>query len=206
MLFSPQRHFVSDEFYIPGGSVFLMIGGESATSKTWMSRSITWMENMAFFDNFCFLVLKLAFWGKSQKSSEAMPAYLFPLRATFGVLPIAYCKGRPVRPVPEGRPPCDGGESGTPISVVENKYPNLFAAAVGNSGMIQAKADLSDEYTFDRERYFCKWVNHFLRQLITHRVIQFELCLPQPHRWLQLRERNPGYNQLMVILSISKGS
>lgn len=93
-----------------------------------------------------------------------------------------------------------------PCSAVENKYPNLFAAAVGNSGMIQAKADLSDEYTFDRERYFCKWVNHFLRQLITHRVIQFELCLPQPHCWLQLRERRPGYNQLIVILSISKGS
>lgn len=42
------------------------------------------------------------------------------------------------------------------------KYPDLFAAAVDSSIPIQAKVDFYDEYTFNTEKYFCKWENHLV--------------------------------------------
>ena len=44
----------------------------------------------------------------SQKSSEAMPTYLIPIRATLRVRPIANCPVWSVGPVPKGRLFCDG--------------------------------------------------------------------------------------------------
>ncbi|EEC01185.1 hypothetical protein IscW_ISCW000443 [Ixodes scapularis] len=32
-----MRYFVSDEFYRPGGPVFLLLGGEGAASARWLS-------------------------------------------------------------------------------------------------------------------------------------------------------------------------
>lgn len=51
------------------------------------------------------------------------------------------------------------------------KYPDLFAAAVGSSTPIQAKAGFYEEYIFNTEKYFRKWENRLVSYLITHRVI-----------------------------------
>lgn len=69
------------------------------------------------------------------------------------------------------------------------KYTHLSAAAVGNSASIQAKDDFSGVCTFNVEKYFYKWMTHLESWLITHRVIQLKLCLPQTHCVIQLHER-----------------
>lgn len=86
------------------------------------------------------------------------------------------------------------------------KYTNLFAAAVGNSAPIQARADFSGEFTFNIEKYFCKWMNHLISWLITHRVVQFKLCLPQPNCVIQPEERFSGYTQLIVVYPFLKAT
>lgn len=74
-----------------------------------------------------------------------------------------------------------------PCRVVENKIPQSIC---NSHGQQHTNPDyFYDEYTFNIEKYFFKWVNHLVNQVITHRVKQRELCLaPTPHLiWLHER-------------------
>lgn len=58
-----QRYFVNDQFYKPGGPVFLMIGGEGAISEKWMTKG-AWMKYAKQFNAICFQV-EHRYYGKS---------------------------------------------------------------------------------------------------------------------------------------------
>lgn len=58
-----QRYFVNDEFYKPGGPVFLMIGGEGEARSIWMSNG-AWVNYAKELNALCFQ-LEHRYYGKS---------------------------------------------------------------------------------------------------------------------------------------------
>lgn len=60
---SYQRYYVNDEFFKPGGPVFLMIGGEGEATAKWMKKG-AWIRYAKQFGALCFQ-LEHRFYGKS---------------------------------------------------------------------------------------------------------------------------------------------
>ncbi len=50
-----QRYWINEEFYRPGGPVFLMIGGEGKENPIWMVEG-TWIEYAKAFGAKCFML------------------------------------------------------------------------------------------------------------------------------------------------------
>lgn len=66
-LFPLQRYFVNEDFYKPGGPVFLMIGGEGPANPAWMKEG-TWLTYAQKLGALCFM-LEHRFYGKSHPTT-----------------------------------------------------------------------------------------------------------------------------------------
>ncbi|XP_032400936.1 thymus-specific serine protease isoform X1 [Xiphophorus hellerii] len=63
-----QRYFVNEDFYKPGGPVFLMIGGEGPANPAWMKEG-TWLTYAQKLGALCFM-LEHRFYGKSHPTTD----------------------------------------------------------------------------------------------------------------------------------------
>lgn len=81
----PQRYFVNETYYKPGGPVFLMIGGEGPANPAWMQYG-TWLTYAKKVGALC-LMLEHRFYGKSHPTMYVWPCWLNSWLCMGGVTP-----------------------------------------------------------------------------------------------------------------------
>lgn len=64
-----KRYFVNNQFYQPGGPVFLMIGGEGPANPNWMVQG-QWVQNYAPKHHALCVMLEHRFYGKSHPTKQ----------------------------------------------------------------------------------------------------------------------------------------
>ncbi|XP_064143464.1 putative serine protease K12H4.7 [Loxodonta africana] len=139
----PQRYFINDAFYKPGGPVFLMVGGVWTASESWLSINKTWVTYAQRLGAL-FLLLEHRFYGYSQPTGDLSTASLQYLSSRQALADIANFRTQIAEKMglTENKWVAFGCSSAGSLAVWSRiKHPELFAAAVGSSAPIQAKAN-----------------------------------------------------------------
>lgn len=142
-----QRYFVSDEFYKPGGPVFLMLGGEGAASATWLKAPT---HIMLLAKKYGALVYQLEhrFYGRSWPTKDMSTdnlAYLSSQQALAdaAIFRDAMVQGR--HDLTDSKWVVFGGSySGSLAAWFKLKYPHLAVGAVASSAPLFAIIDFKD--------------------------------------------------------------
>ncbi|XP_049744805.1 putative serine protease K12H4.7 [Elephas maximus indicus] len=138
-----QRYFINDAFYKPGGPVFLMIGGAWIACESWVSISKTWVTYAERLGAL-FLLLEHRFYGHSQPTGDLSTASLHYLSSRQALADIANFRTEIAKKMglTKNNWVAYGCSYGGSLAVWSRlKHPDLFAAAVGSSAPIKAKAN-----------------------------------------------------------------
>uniref|UniRef100_G3UK74 Serine protease 16 n=1 Tax=Loxodonta africana TaxID=9785 RepID=G3UK74_LOXAF len=138
-----QRYFINDAFYKPRGPVFLMISGSWTVCESWLSINNTWVSYAERLGAL-FLLLEHRFYGHSQPTGDLSTASLQYLSSRQALADIVNFRTKIAKKMRLTRNKwvafgCSYGGSLAVWSRI--KHPDLFAAAVGSSAPIQAKAN-----------------------------------------------------------------
>uniref|UniRef100_G3U5I9 Serine protease 16 n=1 Tax=Loxodonta africana TaxID=9785 RepID=G3U5I9_LOXAF len=137
-----QKYYVNYNFYKPGGPVFLMIEGNDPASIEWITRNFTWITYAQRLGALCIL-LEHRFYGDSQPtrdmSTENLRRYLNSRQAVADIAEFQTVIAQSMKLT----------ENKWVVFVAvwsRIKHPNLFAAAVSSSAMIQAKLNFNEYF------------------------------------------------------------
>uniref|UniRef100_A0A0N5BCB7 Serine protease K12H4.7 n=1 Tax=Strongyloides papillosus TaxID=174720 RepID=A0A0N5BCB7_STREA len=140
-----QRYWYNDKFYVNGGPVFLMLGGESAESATWVEREDFEWISLAKEHNAMLFLLEHRYYGKSRPTKDMSTQNMQYLSSRQAIEDAAaFIKGmnelfdftNQTRWVLFG-----GSYSGALAAWARQVHPELIFAAVGSSGPVQAEVD-----------------------------------------------------------------
>uniref|UniRef100_G3U346 Serine protease 16 n=1 Tax=Loxodonta africana TaxID=9785 RepID=G3U346_LOXAF len=154
----PQRYFFNDVFYKPGGPVFLLIGGSDTICESWISTNNTWVSYAERLGALLIL-LEHRFYGHSQPTGNVSTASLHYLSSRQALADIVNFRIKIAEKVglTKNKWVAFGCSYGGSLAVWSRiKHPDLFAAAVGSSAPMQAKAN------------FYEYLEVVQRSLITH--------------------------------------
>uniref|UniRef100_G3UJM7 Serine protease 16 n=1 Tax=Loxodonta africana TaxID=9785 RepID=G3UJM7_LOXAF len=138
-----QRYFINDAFYKPGGPVFLNIGGPETACESWISMNNTWVTYAERLGAL-FLLLEHRFYGHSQPTGDLSTASLRYLSSRQALADIVNFRTKIAKKMglTENKWVAFGCWYGGFLAAWSRiKYPELFAAAVGSSAPMQAKAN-----------------------------------------------------------------
>ncbi|XP_049744804.1 putative serine protease K12H4.7 [Elephas maximus indicus] len=139
----PQRYFINDAFYKPGGPVFLRIGGSRTVYESWISINNTWVT-YAERVGALLLLLEHRFYGHSQPTGDLSTPSLHYLSSRQALADIANFRTQIAEKMglTENKWVAFGcSYAGSLAAWSRIKHPELFAAAVGSSAPIKAKAN-----------------------------------------------------------------
>ncbi|XP_064143460.1 putative serine protease K12H4.7 [Loxodonta africana] len=139
----PQRYFINDAFYKPGGPVFLNIGGSETVCEYWISTHTTWVPYAERLGAL-FILLEHRFYGHSQPTGDLSTASLRYLSSRQALADIVNFRIKIAEKMglTKNKWVAFGCSYGGSLAVWSRiKHPDLFAAAVGSSAPIQAKAN-----------------------------------------------------------------
>uniref|UniRef100_G3U8U4 Serine protease 16 n=1 Tax=Loxodonta africana TaxID=9785 RepID=G3U8U4_LOXAF len=177
----PQRYFINDVFYKPGGPVFLMTGGAWTACESWISINRTWVTYAERLGAL-FLLLEHRFYGHSQPTGDLSTASLHYLSSRQALADIVNFRTKIAKKMglTKNKWVAFGCSYGGSLAVWSRiKHPELFAAAVGSSAPIQAKAN------------FYEYLEVVQRSLATHNSKCFQTVkevFDQVVRMLKLRK------------------
>ncbi|XP_064143462.1 putative serine protease K12H4.7 [Loxodonta africana] len=177
----PQRYFFNDAFYKPGGPVFLLIGGFETVCESWISTNNTWVSYAERLGAL-FLLLEHRFYGHSQPKGDLSTASLHYLSSRQALADIVNFRIKVAEKVglTKNKWVAFGCSYGGSLAVWSRiKHPDLFAAAVGSSAPIKAKAN------------FYEYLEVVQRSLATHNSKCFQA----------VRE---AFGQVVKMLSLRK--
>ncbi|KAM9663675.1 putative serine protease K12H4.7 [Trichechus inunguis] len=146
--FWQQRYFINDDFHKPGGPVFLMIGGEAAANRNWISRNYAWITYAQRLGALC-LFLEHRFYGHSQPTGDLSTASLHSLNSRQALADIVNFRTEIAKQMglTKNKWVAFGGSYAGSLAVWSRvKHPNLFAAAVGSSAPIQATVNFYEYF------------------------------------------------------------
>ncbi|GAB6029846.1 Thymus-specific serine protease [Chamberlinius hualienensis] len=135
-----QRYFVNDTFYVPGGPVFVMIGGEGPVSPIWNVEG-AWIENAQQFQAICIQV-EHRYYGESHPTADLSIDNLRYLSSEQALADLAN-----FRTDIEQQYNLQGAKwiffggsySGSLAAWLRLKYPHLVDGAVATSGPLYAE-------------------------------------------------------------------
>jgi pimeloyl-ACP methyl ester carboxylesterase len=142
-----QRYWYNDQWYAPGGPVFLMIGGESAESSSWVSSSDLEWTKLAVENKAMVFILEHRYYGGSQPTggdmSTANLKFLSSQQALADV--AAFIKAMNTKFNLSGAKwlTFGGSYSGALAAWSRMLYPDVIYGAVGSSGPVQAVVDFT---------------------------------------------------------------
>ncbi|KAK8788222.1 hypothetical protein V5799_022004 [Amblyomma americanum] len=142
-----QRYFVSDEFYRPGGPVFLLFGGEGAASAKWLTAPT---HIMLLAKKYGALVFQLEhrFYGLSRPTPDMSVDNLEFLTSEQALADGAVFRDAMVEKYklgPDSKWVVFGGSySGSLAAWFKLKYPHLAVGAVASSAPLYAIIDFKD--------------------------------------------------------------
>ncbi|KAJ9590369.1 hypothetical protein L9F63_016606, partial [Diploptera punctata] len=148
-----QRYFTNASFHVPGGPVFLMIGGEGTASPKWMVQG-QWINYAQKYKALCFQ-LEHRFYGKSHPTSDLSTKNLVYLSSEQALADLAYF----IRGMTEKyRLPADtkwiafgGSYPGSLAAWLRAKYPYLVHGSMSASGPLLAIADFKEYFEVVRD-------------------------------------------------------
>ncbi|KYN03978.1 PREDICTED: putative serine protease K12H4.7 [Cyphomyrmex costatus] len=204
-----QRYFVNTEFYKSNGPIFLLIGGESSASTTWMV-SGDWIEYAKELGAMCFYV-EHRFYGKSHPTADLSVKNLMYLSSEQALADLAYfiASVNVAYKFPNDTKwiAFGGSYSGSLAAWMRAKYPHLVHGAVSTSGPLLAQIDFYEYFNVvinSLKTYSDKCVNTIqeansqLNIMLHHTVSQqqiqkkFKLCDPI----------DPGYTKKVDIFNL----
>ncbi|KAJ9590370.1 hypothetical protein L9F63_016607 [Diploptera punctata] len=190
-----QRYFTNASFHLPGGPVFLMIGGEAAANPAWVLEG-QWINYAQKYHALCFM-LEHRFYGLSRPTKNIDTKYLRTLSSEQALSDLAnFIEAMTIK---YELPPntkwiaFGGSYPGSLAAWLRAKFPHLVEGAVSASAPLLAKADFKEYYRVvkdDLSLYNSSCVsslreaNHGLRTLLKTPMgqetvnIMFRLCDP----------------------------
>ncbi|XP_034557451.1 thymus-specific serine protease [Notolabrus celidotus] len=140
-----QRFFVNDSFYMPGGPVFLMIGGEGPANPAWMQTG-SWLTYAKKLGALC-LMLEHRFYGKSHPTDDLSTDNLRYLSSRQALADLAHFR----TVMAENRGLADskwvafgGSYPGSLAAWFRLKFPHLVYASVATSAPLQATVNFPE--------------------------------------------------------------
>ncbi|XP_034459958.1 thymus-specific serine protease isoform X2 [Hippoglossus hippoglossus] len=140
-----QRYFVNENFYKPGGPVFLMIGGEGPANQAWMQRG-TWLTYAEKAGALC-LMLEHRFYGKSHPTVDLSTDNLRFLSSRQALADLAHflTKIAEARGLTNRKLVAFGGSyPGSLAAWFRLKYPHLVHASVATSAPVHATVNFPE--------------------------------------------------------------
>ncbi|XP_068173197.1 thymus-specific serine protease [Antennarius striatus] len=140
-----QRYFVNEDFYRPGGPVFLMIGGEGTANPAWM-RYGTWITYAEKLGALCFM-LEHRFYGKSHPTPDLSKESLQFLSSRQALADLAHFRTAmaEARGLTSSKWVAFGGSyPGALAAWFRLKYPHLVHASVASSAPVFATVDFPE--------------------------------------------------------------
>lgn len=190
-----QRYFTNASFYVPGGPVFLMIGGEGTADPLWMVAG-QWIEYARHYSALCFM-LEHRYYGASHPTRDLSARNMILLSSEQSLADLAYfIDAMTVKyEVPEGTKwiAFGGSYSGALAAWLRAKYPHLIHGAVSASAPLLAKADFREYYRVVEDdlaisngscvaavRDATQELNMLLKDPLGHKTVNeiFKLCDP----------------------------
>ncbi|PSN56520.1 hypothetical protein C0J52_14786 [Blattella germanica] len=148
-----QRYFTNASFHVPGGPVFLMIGGEAAASAKWMVEG-QWINYAQKYNALCFQ-LEHRYYGESHPTRNLGTKNLAYLSSEQALADLAYfIEGISVKyELPLGTKwiAFGGSYPGSLAAWLRLKYPHLVYGSVSASGPLLAKADFRGVAQYNRD-------------------------------------------------------
>lgn len=188
-----QRYFTNPRFFVPGGPVFLMIGGEGTADPTWMVTG-QWIEYAKRYNALCFM-LEHRYYGASHPTRDLSARNLIYLSSEQALADLAYfIEAMTVKyEIPDGTKwiAFGGSYSGALAAWLRAKYPHLIHGAVSASAPLLAKADFREYYRVVEDdlaisngscvsaiRHATQELNMLLKDPLGHKTVNelFKLC------------------------------
>uniref|UniRef100_A0A7E4US96 Serine protease K12H4.7 n=1 Tax=Panagrellus redivivus TaxID=6233 RepID=A0A7E4US96_PANRE len=141
-----QRFWYNDKWYKPGGPQFLMIGGESAESPTWVERDDFEWTSLAKEVGAAVFLLEHRFYGESQPTGDLKfesLKYLSSEQALADLNTFILAQNKVLNLTSPRWITFGGSYSGALSAWARQKYPDTVYAAVGSSGPVQAVVDFT---------------------------------------------------------------
>lgn len=143
-----QRYFMNATWYVPGGPVFLMIGGEGEASPKWMVQG-TWLDYARNHKALCFQV-EHRFYGKSQPLPNLDVNSLQYLSSEQALEDLAYfitsMNQKYNLPSNVKWIAFGGSYPGSLAAWLRYKYPHLVHGAMSASGPLRAVVDFPEYF------------------------------------------------------------
>ncbi|ODM93114.1 putative serine protease K12H4.7 [Orchesella cincta] len=140
-----QRYYVNDQFYKPGGPVFLMIGGEGEATSIWMTNG-AWITYAKELNALCFQ-LEHRFYGKSHPlpdlSLESLK-YLSSQQALADLASFTVAMKSTYNLTDNKFVAFGGSYPGSLAAWYRLKYPHLVDIAVSTSAPLLAQLNFKD--------------------------------------------------------------
>ncbi|XP_040063933.1 putative serine protease K12H4.7 [Ixodes scapularis] len=184
-----QRYFVSDEFYRPGGPVFLLLGGEGAASARWLSAPT---HIMLLAKQYGALVFQLEhrFYGRSLPTKDMSVDNLAHLTSEQALADAATFRDAMVRKhslKKDSKWVVFGGSySGSLAAWFKLKYPHLAVGAVASSAPLFAIIDFKDYLRVVRDSLATTGPE--CNKQIELAVDRLTYLSSQPENWPQLKD------------------
>nr|XP_019950417.1 PREDICTED: thymus-specific serine protease [Paralichthys olivaceus] len=140
-----QRYFVNENFYKPGGPVFLMIGGEGPANPAWMQNG-TWLTYAEKVGALC-LMLEHRFYGKSHPTVDLSTDNLRFLSSRQALADLAHFRTTiaETRGLTNRKWVALGGSyPGSLATWFRLKYPHLVHASVATSAPVHATVNFPE--------------------------------------------------------------
>lgn len=143
---SPQRYFMRDSFYKPGGPIFLMIGGEGAISEKWMNEGM-WIKYAKDNGALCFQ-LEHRYYGLSHPTTSTTTEELKYLSSEQALSDLSnFIVSMNEKHNLTGKWISFGGSYPGSLSAwLREKYPHLVHGSVSSSGPLLAKVDFQEYF------------------------------------------------------------
>ncbi|XGW17982.1 hypothetical protein V3C99_002521 [Haemonchus contortus] len=140
-----QRYWYNDQWYVPGGPAFLMLGGESEGDRYWvLDGDLEWLQLAAQNGAFVFF-LEHRYYGQSRPTPDMSTANLVYLSSAQALEDMAVFINGVKAKFPQLAAAhwvtFGGSYSGALAAWARVKYPELVSMAVGSSGPVQAEVD-----------------------------------------------------------------
>uniref|UniRef100_A0A0N5BSD9 Serine protease K12H4.7 n=1 Tax=Strongyloides papillosus TaxID=174720 RepID=A0A0N5BSD9_STREA len=140
-----QRYWYNKKFYVNGGPVFLMLGGESAENAVWVEREDFEWTSLAKEHNAMLFLLEHRYYGKSRPTKDMSTQNMQYLSSRQAIEDAAaFIRGMNERFnfANQTRWVLFGGSySGALAAWARQAHPEVIFAAVGSSGPVQAEVD-----------------------------------------------------------------
>ncbi|XP_043926183.1 putative serine protease K12H4.7 [Protopterus annectens] len=134
-----QRYFMNDTHYVPGGPIFLMIGGEGPANPAWMQYG-TWLTYAEKMHSLC-LLLEHRFYGKSHPTEDLSTENLRYLNSEQALADLAHFQtvmAEKMNLTANKWVAFGGSYPGSLAAWYRLKYPHLVHAAVASSAPVHA--------------------------------------------------------------------